>query len=198
MTRFPVRRALLGAFALSLAGAAAAPLAAQAVPTSATPVRYYRGVIGLNPLGIPFDVFSIEGEGAVAPGITVGAAASYFGPGEADDRFTSGDLKFKYYPGEVALEGFGVGLGVGLTRRSALAYNCDPAGPCPTEPTREEATGPTVSVLADYNFLLGPRRRFFVGTGVGAKRWIVSKDTRDRVDAERAWVFGRFLIGMAF
>ena len=57
---------------------------------------------------------------------------------------------------------------------------------------------PTVSVIADYNFLLGPRRRFFVGTGVGAKRWIVDRDTRDRVEAERAWVFGRFLVGLAF
>lgn len=198
MTRVPAR-ALLGALALALAGAVAAPaVAAQAVPTGATPVRYYRGVLGLNPLGIPFDVFSIEGEGAVAPGMTVGAAASYFGPGDDDDRFTSGDVKFKYYPGEVALEGFGVGLGVGLTRRSSVVFNCDPSGHCPTEPTREEATGPTVSVLADYNFLLGPRRRFFVGTGVGAKRWIVSRETRDRVDAQRAWVFGRFLIGMAF
>lgn len=198
MTRFPARRALLGALTLALAGAVAAPAAAaQAVPTSATPVRYYRGVIGLDPLGIPFDIFSIEAEGAIAPGMTIGGAAGYFAP-EDDDRFTSGDLKFRYYPGEVALEGFAVGLGLGITRRSALAYNCDPAGPCPTEPTREEATGPTVSVLADYNFLLGPRRRFFVGTGVGAKRWIVSRDTRDRVDAERAWVTGRFLVGMAF
>lgn len=200
MTSSVVRRTLRGACLALFASALAAPmLEAQAVPTGATPVRYYRGVVGLNPLGIPFDIFSIEGEGAVAPGITVAGAASYFGPGdEGDDRFTSGDIKVRYYPGETALDRFSVGLGVGLTRRSGVDYRCDPVVGCPTEPTRSEATGPTVSVLADYNFLLGQRRRFFVGTGVGAKRWLVSRETRERVSAERAWVFGRFLVGLAF
>jgi len=200
MTSFAARRTLRGACLALLASALAAPmLEAQTVPTGATPVRYYRGVVGLNPLGIPFDIFSIEGEGAVAPGMTVAGALSYFGPGDdADDRFTSGDIKFRYYPGETALDRFSVGLGVGLTRRSGIDYRCDPAVGCPLEPPRNEATGPTVSVLADYNFLLGDRRRFFVGTGVGAKRWLVSRETRERVGAERAWVFGRFLVGLAF
>ena len=198
MTPSAVRRLLAGACAVLLSGALAPVLEAQATPTGATPIRYYRGVVGLNPLGIPFDIFSIEGEGAIAPGVTVGGAASYFGPGDDNDHFTSGDVKFRYYPGETALDGFSVGLGVGVTRRSARVFSdpCDPVLGCVEE--RREATGPTVSVIADYYFLLGPRRRFFVGTGVGAKRWIVDRDTRDEVDAERAWVYARFLVGLAF
>lgn len=201
MTRNFVRRAIAGAFALALAGAAVAPvLEAQAVPAGATPVRYYRGVVGLNPLGIPFDIFAFEAEGAVAPGITMGGAVSYFGPDEDQDRFTSGDLKVRYYPGETALDGFSVGLGLGLTRRSGLDYTqpCvqQPDGSC--DAPRAQGTGPTISVLTDYNFLLGERRRFFVGTGVGAKRWLVSREIRESVDAERAWVFARFLVGLAF
>lgn len=192
-----LRRITLGAAAAMLAPAAFAPvLEAQAVPAGATPVRYYRGVIGLNPLGIPFDVFAVEAEGAVAPGITAAGALSYFAPD--DDRFTSADAKLRYYPGETALDGFSVGLGVGVTGRAGTDFtgcNTNPAEGCET---RSSVTGPTVSVLADYNFLLGERRRFLVGTGIGAKRWLVDRDARERIDAERAWVFARFLVGLAF
>lgn len=196
---FPAcRRAVLG-FALTALGCTAlAPAAeAQAVQTGAAPVRYYRGLIGMNPLGIPFDIFSVEGEGAVAPGITVAGALSYFAPD--DDRFTSGDVKLRYYPGETALDGFSVGLGLGFTGRGGVDYSdtCVPSGSSCEYP-RNSATGPTASVMADYNFLLGQRRRFLVGTGVGAKRWLVSRETRESVGAERAWVYGRFLIGLAF
>ena len=203
MTCSALRRAVAGAAALTLAAGAIAPvLEAQAVPAGATPVRYYRGVIGVNPLGIPFDIVSVEAEGAVAAGITAAAALSYFAP--SDDRFTSGDVKVRYYPGETALDGFSVGLGLGFTRRSGIDFRCTPTQTgCEypgggTEPPRNSATGPTISAIADYNFLLGERRRFLVGTGVGAKRWMVSRETRESVDAEKAWVFARFLIGLAF
>lgn len=203
MTRFAARRLFTGISLLALSGAAAPALEAQGTPTTAQPIRYYRGVVGFNPLGIPFDILSIEAEGAVAAGMTVAGAVSHFAPGEEeDDRFTSGDVKFRYYPGETALDGFSVGLGIGITRRSGISYmpeNCviDP-GTGQQRCDRNSATGPAISVLADYNFLLGERRRFFVGTGVGAKRWLVGADTRESVDAERAWVFARFLLGMAF
>lgn len=199
MTIPAIRRALMGAALATLASGAVAPaLEAQAVPAGGAPLRYYRGVIGFNPLGVPFDIFAIEAEGAVAPGITAAAAASYFAPDEDGDRFTSADVKVRYYPGETALEAFSVGLGLGITGRSGK----DVRGECaPTETgcdERNRVTGPTISVLADYNFLLGERRRFLVGTGVGAKRWMVSEDARDSVGAERAWVFARFLVGLAF
>lgn len=206
MTCSAIRRAMLGAAALTLASGSIAPLLeAQAVPAGATPVRYYRGVIGINPLGIPFDIVSVEAEGAVAAGITAAAALSYVAPDE--DRFTSGDVKIRYYPGETALDGFSVGLGLGFTSRSGIDHTvaCTPtqSGECTypgggTQAPRNSATGPTISALADYNFLLGQRRRFLVGTGVGAKRWMVSRDTRESVDAQKAWVFARFLIGLAF
>ena len=199
MTIPAIRRALMGAALATLASGALSPaLEAQAVRTGASPLRYYRGVIGFNPLGIPFDIFSVEAEGAVAPGVTAAGAVSYFAPDE--DRFTSADAKLRYYPGETALDGFSVGLGLGITQRAGPDYReqCipDPTGGC--DVPRNSVTGPTISVLADYNFLLGERRRFLVGTGIGAKRWMVSRDARESVDAERAWVFARFLVGLAF
>lgn len=198
MTIPPIRRALMGAALATLATGVLSPaLEAQAVRTGATPVRYYRGVIGLNPLGIPFDIFSIEAEGAVAPGITAAGALSYVAPDR--DRFTSADVKLRYYPGEIALDGFSVGLGLGLTGRAGddIREACVPT-PTGCDLPRRSVTGPTISVLADYNFLLGERRRFLVGTGIGAKRWMVSREARESIDAERAWVFARFLVGLAF
>jgi hypothetical protein len=188
--------------AASLAGLLLLPPAASAQEPGAPifPIPY-RAIVALNPLGIPFEVGSVEVEGVVAPGISLGGAASYSalgddeGEGEGDPRFTSGDVKVRYYPGEVALRGFSVGLGLGVTRYSEVR-NVG-TGPTPV-PQREAVTAPTISVLADYNFLLGARQRFVVGTGIGAKRLLASEEDRERADAPRAYAFVRFVLGIAF
>jgi len=162
----------------------------------------YRAIVGINPLGIPFEIFSLEIEGAVAPGITVGGSAGYNalgddddnGQGEGDERYTSGDIKVRYYPGEVALRGFGVGVGVGVTRFSKVVN----VGTTTPDFRREAVTAPTISVLADYNFLLGARQRFAIGTGIGAKRLLAPEEDRDRAGAPRAYAFLRFVMGIAF
>jgi hypothetical protein len=160
----------------------------------------YRAVVGLNPLGIPFEIGAFEAEGVILPGVTLGGGVSYVswnedeGDGAGDPRFTSGDVKVRYYPGEIALRGFSVGLGLGLTRYSELRNSAGPGLP----PVREALTSPTISVLADYNFLLGARQRFVVGTGIGAKRLLASEDDRERADAPRAYAFLRFILGIAF
>jgi hypothetical protein len=158
------------------------------------------GMVGLNPLGIPFDVFSIEAEGVIAPGVTIGAAGSYnafggdIGPGGRDPRFGSGDVKVRYYPGEMAFRGFAVGLGLGITNFSSRPEA--PDGSPALE--RQKISAPTISIETDYNYLIGARQRFVIGTGVGAKRYLASEDSRDRADAPRAWAFIRFILGIAF
>src|SRR4051812_9745354 len=64
----------------------------------------YTSYIGLNPLIIPFDMGAGEFETGIAQGTTIGANVSYLDVD--DDRFTSADLKIRYYPGEVVLRGF--------------------------------------------------------------------------------------------
>jgi hypothetical protein len=159
--------------------------------------RPFIGMVGLNPLGIPFDIFSIEAEGVVGPGITVGAAGSYnafggdIGPGGRDPRFGSGDIKVRYYPSEVAFRGFAAGLGLGITN-----FSSRPEGPDGSPlPERQKISAPTISVEADYNYLI---ERFVVGTGVGAKRYLASEDDRDQAGAPRAWAYVRFVLGLAF
>lgn len=156
----------------------------------------YRAFVGINPLGIPFDIGALEVEGVMLPGVTIAGALSYSAiddddDGGSDPRFFSGDVKVRYYPGEVALKGFGVGIGLGFTKYSELRTDG-------TVSQREELTAPTISVLADYNFLLGARQRFVVGTGIGAKRLLASEEDRERAGAPRAYPFVRFVLGLAF
>jgi hypothetical protein len=155
--------------------------------TSAPLVRIpYRTYISINPLGIPFDLFSAEVESGIAQGMTLGASGSHIDVG--DERFTSADFKFRYYPGEVVLRGFSVGGSVGMQRYSDIRE----AG------VRETLDSPTFGVIVDYNWMLGARHRFIVGTGVGAKRILASSEDRERVGVDRAQATARFTMGIAF
>ena len=200
--RHATSRALTALLLTAALFAPAVPAGAQERGAPLYPVPY-RAIVGLNPLGIPFEVASLEVEGVILPGVTLGASASYNALGDDDDdgqgpgnaRYTSGDVKVRYYPSEIALRGFGVGLALGVTGYSKVV-DVDPA--TGFQPRRESVTAPTISVLADYNFLLGARERFVVGTGIGAKRLLASEEDRDRADAPRAWAFLRFILGIAF
>jgi hypothetical protein len=146
----------------------------------------YRTYISLNPLGIPFDLFSAEIESGIAQGMTLGASGSHIDVG--DQRYSSADFKFRYYPSEVVLRGFSVGGSVGMQRYSDIR----------SEGKRETLDSPTFGVILDYNWMLGARHRFIVGTGVGAKRILASSEDRERVGVDRAQLTARFTMGIAF
>lgn len=172
-----------GLLAAAVLFAAARAAGAQGSGTL-IPIRY-RSYVAINPLGIPFDIGSIEVESAVAPGITTGGVASYT---DLDDsRFLSFDFKVRYYPGEVVLRGFSLGLSAGVLRYSSVP-----------DTVRQRLTAPALGVLADYNWMLGAERRFLVGTGLGAKRILATHEDRDRVGIDQAYVTVRFVVGLAF
>ena len=190
------RAALFGLLGLFLCTRANALRAQVMVPSSkGTLIEIpYRTYVAIDPLGIPFDIFSAELENAIAPGITLGGSGSYTNLG--DDRYTSADLKFRYYPGEVVLRGFAIGASAGyLHYRTSRGLDVGtPAG----EPEHPTLNAPTIGVVVDYNWLLGTRRRFFVGTGIGAKRLLAGEEERQAVDLDRAYVTARFVLGIAF
>jgi len=147
-----------------------------------------RTYIAINPLLVPFDIGSAEVESGVAPGVTLGGVASYT---EFDDRhWTSFDFKVRYYPSEVVLRGFSVGLTGGFLKYSSPSDSV--AG------RRESLDAGTIGIVTDYNWMLGPSRRFVVGTGVGVKRILASAEERDRANLGRAYPTARFVIGYAF
>jgi hypothetical protein len=149
----------------------------------------YRTYISVNPLGIPFDIFSAEVESGIAQGMTLGGSVSHIDLG--DERTSSAEFKFRYYPGEVVLRGFSVGASVGLLRYSDIRDNG-------LLQSRETLDTPTLGVILDYNWMLGAQRRFIIGTGIGAKRILASSQDRDRVGLDRAQASGRFTVGIAF
>jgi hypothetical protein len=149
-----------------------------------------RSYVGFDPLAIPFDIYSAEGESGVAQGITLGGAGSYI---DVDDhRYTSFDFKFRYYPGEVVLRGFSLGATAGYLRYSTPEET--PGG----FRVRQSISAPTIGIIADYNWMLGFDRRFLVGTGLGAKRILLGADQRASVDLDRAYLTARFTVGLAF
>jgi hypothetical protein len=182
-------------FVIGLVGLAgvmsAAPMLAQSAPQPALIPIANRSYVGINPLGVPFDIFSVEAETGVAQGITLGGVGSYTDVNH--DRWESADFKFRYYPGDVVLRGFSLGATVGYLNYSARQC-CTTGG---TE-YRASVSTPTVGVIADYNWMLGMDHRFVVGTGVGAKRVLAGENDRNRVGLDRAYLTGRFTIGLAF
>jgi hypothetical protein len=179
-----LRAAVVALSIITLSSAAAA----QSPGLIAIPFRTY---VALNPLGIPFDIGSIEVESGVSQGITIGGVGSYSHFG--DDRYTTVDLKVRYYPSEVVLNGFSLGMSVGRTHFSTVTN-------VPVTGAEERATVnfPTLGVLVDYNWMLGARRRFVVGTGLGAKRVLASSERRDHVGLDPAYMTARFVVGLAF
>jgi hypothetical protein len=160
--------------------------AAQSAGGTLIPIPF-RTYVAFDPLLVPFDIGSFEVETALAPGITAGGVASY--TNVDSDRYTSFDLNLRYYPGEVVLRGFSVGLSGGFLRYSS---HVGPAN------ARESVDAPTLGVLVDYNWMLGVNRRFLVGTGLGAKRVLAGESERSSVGLGRAYGTARFVIGYAF
>ncbi|HEY7898490.1 MAG TPA: hypothetical protein VIC03_08745 [Gemmatimonadaceae bacterium] len=120
----------------------------------------------INPFGVVFSFFSGEYEHALSPSASVGLAGTYYAP--SDFKYVTSEVKLRYYPSEHAPEGFSVALSAGMTHVSGDLLCFDV---CNTGTTNR----PTAGFELDYNWLLGPSRRFVVGTGFGAKRLFGSK-----------------------
>jgi hypothetical protein len=174
---------------IAVLAAGALPAIARAQSPERIPIPY-RTYVAVNPLGIPFDIVSAEIESAVAPGITVGALASY--TSIDGDRYTTVDGTVRYYPGEVVLRGFSLGASIGRTHfRTKQVLT-------PTEELHPTADFATLGLLVDYNWMLGARRRFIVGGGVGGKRVLANAAIRERVGIDKAYATVRFVVGIAF
>lgn len=173
---------LVWLFALGVMGRS---VAAQATNAAARVPIPYTSYISINPLGIPFDIFSVEVESGIAQGMTLGGSASHT---EIDnERYSSGDFKFRYYPSEIVLKGFSIGASAGLLRYSDIV-----------DGVRQTIDTPTLGLLLDYNWMLGATHRFIIGTGVAAKRILAGSEDRQKVGLDRAQLSARFTVGVAF
>lgn len=183
-----MRLARLLATAAALAALTPAVAAAQ-VAADREPLTQ-RGSISL--LGIPFGLLSGEYERMMSDEVSLGAAAGYF-DFENDEQGWA-DAKLRYYPNARGPRGFSVGVLVGAAFVESDDYVCDGFSGCSDVP-ESTASGPAAGVFIDYAWLLGRSRRFYVGTGLGAKRVFGLDDNRGYPEILSA---SRLQIGFAF
>jgi hypothetical protein len=174
--------------------AAALPAAGRAQqPAAPAPKLLPQQSVAVNPLAIPFGVFSAEYEAALpTAGFTIGVGGTHFASG--GDRDSWAELKGLYYPNETPFHGFSVGLSAGVHSSRRNTTDCSFIGACTNTPKTQ--TAPTLGVLVSYDWLLGRAQKFRVGLGAGAKR--VLKDVGSNDPLEQVYPDGRFVIGLVF
>jgi hypothetical protein len=172
--------AVAGPLVATPAGAAAQPPTRQPAARPVAPA--VRQTLSTNPLALPFGTASGEYERAVGRhglAVGVGGFSTFTRDPETltdggSDAYRSLQLKVKYYPREAGLSGLAVGVTAGVAHERELWYGSGSTDASGAFVWRERATrartAPTVGATLDYNFLLGRRRAFLVGLGVGARR----------------------------
>ncbi|HWG35724.1 MAG TPA: hypothetical protein VN650_16275 [Gemmatimonadaceae bacterium] len=174
------------ALATALVVISSSTLRAQAPSgTAVAPDTARKDLAVINPFGVVFSFFSGEYEHALSQSASVGFAGTYYAP--TDFKYVTGEVKLRYYPSEHAPDGFSVALSAGVTHVSGdlLCFDvCD----------NSATDRPTAGFELDYNWLLGPSRRFVVGTGIGAKRLFGSKTSGSADGLPTA----RVVLGVAF
>lgn len=165
--------------------ASAAPLTAQ---DDAAAPQQYNQVISANPIGLLFEFFNAEYERVFTPFSTLGVGGSYFNADSDDedpafqdgeeDTYLNADVFYRYYPQGTPLDGFAFGVKAGLTQVEGQSFF-------------------GAGFDANYSWLLGKQRNFYVGVGVGAKRLLGVEDT-DYIDLEFIPTIRLVNIGWAF
>ena len=146
-------------------------------------------VISIQPISAMLTVYAGEVELAMSRSATIGVGGTYWSPDviDGDFNYLSGDLKIRYYPEGHPFQGFSFGGSVGVTHLSASASSSSSGS----------ATGPSIGVLLDYNWLLGAEKAFYVGLGLGAKTLFISdKSVADQATLHYPTM--RLSVGWAF
>jgi hypothetical protein len=182
-------RKTLGILALLVAPSlASAQAAAPAVPMP-------KNVISIQPLAAMFTVLAAEYERKGGTSWTWGVGITNVGLDDdastAEASYNSADLKFRYYPQGVALQGFSFGASIGGTK---VTNKDDSTVP----PIDESASAGSFGVLLEYQWLLGARKKFAVALGVGAKMLTVDEDEFSNDDIIVRYPTARISVGYAF
>ncbi len=155
------------------------------VAAAEAPDTARRNLVLVNPFGVVFDVYSLEYEHVMSKGTSIGLASTYYKP--SDYTYFTSEVKLRYYPSDHAPDGLSVALSGGVTHETTDLICFDVCNATATN-------RPTLGFDLDYNWLLGPSRRFTIGTGIGAKRLFGSK-TYSSIDGIPT---ARIAIGAAF
>lgn len=149
--------------------AAAALVSAAPARAQTDTVPAYQQVISANPLGLLFGYYNGEYERAISSTATVGVAGAYFSVD--NDALATIEAKFRYYPQARPLAGFSIGGSLGYGQVSDEADFDEFIVDSQVQQDDDVTSSAfTVGVELNYNWLVGRDRRFFIGTGIGARR----------------------------
>jgi hypothetical protein len=143
------------------------------------PVSSPRYVLSINPFLPLAGYFQGEFETKLKENVALAISGAH---ARLDDYYTSLDVKLRLYPQERGLQGFGLSAGGGIGRIREDNYSEPPVcialvGVVCPDGGRRAVTGPTFSVEAHYQFLLGRSRKTSVAVGGGAKRYFADERT---------------------
>lgn len=150
-------------------------------------------VISGNPFGILYGMFTVEFERRINNSLTLATSGTYWEKlKKADDfRYNSINLAMRFYPMENSLQGFSISPMIGMINFKEEPRPC--GGTTSISCDLQSTTNATVGVQVDYNWLLGPSRRFALGTGIGGRRILGSTGGNTTLVPSM-----RFNIGYAF
>ena len=176
---------------LALIAAPMATALAQNAASAPTP----KNVLSIQPLSAIFTVLAAEYERKGGTSWTWGLGVTNVGLDDdgstSETTYNSGDLKLRYYPQGVALQGFSFGGSVGFTKVTNKDATTVP-------PTDESASGSTFGVLLEYQWLLGANKKFAVALGVGAKVLTIDEADISNADFVARYPTARISVGWAF
>lgn len=169
-----VRKAL---WASAILGLAVAVPPAQAQEVSDGP----RFQISVSPILALAEWYTGEFEYAFSDQISGVVGFGYFSP---DDKYTAVDFKVRFYPNATPLEGFSLS---GILGYTSITENL----------TDETGSAMTLGVDLGWSWLFGQPKRWFLGIGLGAKRYF----GEDTIGGEEITLFlptARLNFGLAF
>jgi hypothetical protein len=178
---------------LALAAATLIPFAVSAqVEATSVPLNGPSNVLSLQPLNaVILTMYSAEYERRTSRSLSFGVGATYWDVGEDSDnlKYTSGDVKLRFYPQGTALHGFSFGASVGFSSISATSFDGT---------AEESASGASLGILIEHQWLMGVSRNFAVALGVGAKAVMVDEDEISSDDFIARYPTIRISVGYAF
>lgn len=170
------------AWTLVVTAVLAAPAAVQAQEMDDGP----RAQISISPILALAEVINGEAEYAFSDELSGVFGLGYFtvGEGTSEVRYLATDLKLRFYPNGIPLEGFSFS---GILGRTSL-----------TDVTTDESGAATaIGVDLGWSWLFGDTKRWFLGVGLGAKRYF-GEDTVGGTTVEAFLPTGRLNFGIAF
>ena len=114
-----------------------------------------RGQLSISPILALAEWFTGELEYGLSDKVSGVFGFSYYSP---EDTYTAFDGKLRFYPGGTLLEGFNISGLIGFTSIGDDASNA-------------EVSGMTAGVDLGWSWLFGDEKRWFLGLGLGAKRY---------------------------